>query len=137
MKNFTGDIEGAGMNMPNILEFIAENPSLGAGSADDAKCITLLTTLGMLETIQACSRSDIANFTVIVSDAHATHWIVAMCWKGYPVGGNGYRVFCLPKSHTSEQKLREFVNNIQEGQRGHDPENSVPWQPSRSQVGGN
>ena len=104
--------------MQNILEFIQQNPNVVAESRDDASCRTFLATMGLIDEIDAFTKAAEPSFSVMVSDDHLTHWIVAMCWSGHRAGDNGYQVFCLPKIQTTEQQVRDFVDFIHKKYQG-------------------
>jgi len=115
------------MNDQELLAVLAQNPDAAVQSKDDRKCKALLSALGMINDF---IRSDTPNFCVLASTGHQTHWIVGACWSGYSEpGGNGYAVYCLPKSQIPEQGLKEYVDYVVTTNGGHDRQEGTWWRP--------
>ena len=113
--------------MQDILEFIKKHPNVVTESRDDANCRLLLASLGLIEALDASTKAAEPNFSVLVSDDHLTHWIVALRWSGYPEQDNGCQVFALPKHLTNERRVRDFVDFIHQKYQGHDHREIVSW----------
>jgi len=106
------------MNHQDILTVLAQNPDAVVQSRDDRKCKTLLAAMGMINDF---IRSDSPNFCVLSSGGHPTHWVVGACWSGYAEpGGNGYAVYCFPKSQVPEEGLHELREDIAKANGGYD-----------------
>ncbi len=102
----------------SILEELAVRPDAVLVSADYTKCKVFLSVMGILE---ATPKVAGPNQTILRSDAHATHFVIAIYWSGYPhPDQNGYQVICLPKCQTSNQKFAEFTEYLMSAVRGHD-----------------
>jgi hypothetical protein len=105
------------MKVENLLEFMRANPHLAAESKDNQKCENLFRKLGMLEHFR---RSSSPNLSVGTFREHQSHWIVGLLWSGYPSpDGNGFRVFCLPKSQLPEHAVNSFVQYVMERYGGY------------------
>ena len=95
------------MEAQTLDEFLKLNPHVATEFGDDAKCKALLGELGMLEHF---TRSNEPELSALTFRNHPTHWIVGVRWSGYPKPRqNGYKVFCIPKQHVTEEGVKDFV----------------------------
>lgn len=57
--------------------------------------------------------------SLIRSPQLQTHWVLGLCWTGYPEG-NGYVVLFLPKLLFTEASFKEYVDDLIKNQGGTD-----------------
>lgn len=111
------------MTQKTILDVLNYVPNLAVQSKDDARCKALFEHLGILTGFKT---STTPNLSLIRYREHGTHWIVGMLWSGYPnPQGNGYQVFCLPKSGITEERMERFADFILDIHGGHSREDSI------------
>ena len=98
------------MNNTPFFEMLLTNPSLALQSQEDAKCMALLSALGVL---QDFARASTPNTSTIAIDSHPTHWVFACCYTGNSEAKeNGYSVVCMPRLTCSRQQFEEFVKEM-------------------------
>ena len=100
------------INNTPFFEMLQANPSLALQSAEDAKCMALLSALGVLEDF---TRASTPNTSTLAVDGHPTHWIFACCYSGNDEAKeNGYSVVCMPRLTCSRQQFYDFVKEMVE-----------------------
>ncbi len=106
--------------MQTLFETLRQNPHAAVQSKDDAKCKAFLSAVGLLDDLK---RSSTPYLSAVSADCHETHWVVGALMSGYPTPEqNGYLVFCLPKSRTTRQQVREFLDSLCVRNQGEDTE---------------
>jgi len=113
------------MNPQARLDFVTRHPDEVLEITNDQECKAILLNLGIINDF---TRSDGPNMSVVTTSGHPTHWVMGVCWTGYPED-NGYCILFLPKKFFNWASMMEYVNDFTRDQGGTDRQQAQSLRP--------